>query len=66
VVVELLPWGYPNLTFYVALSWIPNLRHAVFLVPGAGAYSPMTVDAEVLAERLEAYLEEIHGPLRGS
>ena len=55
-VVELLPWEYPNLTFYVALSWFP-VRHALFLVREANAYSGMVVDTKALVNRLYHYLE---------
>ena len=50
-VVELLPWEYPNLTFYVALAWLP-LKHTFFLVPGANAYSEMSVDVLTLTNAL--------------
>jgi hypothetical protein len=55
VVVELLPWHYPNLTFYVALAGLP-LRHLFYLVRGAGAYTSMDVDAQDVARRLRAWL----------
>ena len=45
--VELLPWEYPNLTFYVALSWLP-ITHAAMVVDGANAYSSMAVDVGAL------------------
>ena len=47
VVIELLPWEYPNLTFYVALSWLPVL-HAAMVVEGANAYGAMTADVSAL------------------
>ena len=50
-VVELLPWGYPNLTFYVALAAL-GVRHLFWIVDGAAAYSSMRVDAPVLVEAL--------------
>jgi hypothetical protein len=62
LVVELLPWEYPNLTFYVALEWLakrhggPGLSHAFFLVAGGDAFRPMKVDAPALAIRLVSYL----------
>lgn len=54
-VVELLPWEYPNLTFYVALAWLP-LNHAAFLVPDANAYSSMNVDMPALVAAVARYL----------
>eukprot|EP00614_Pseudopedinella_elastica_P000595 CAMPEP_0172589656 /NCGR_PEP_ID=MMETSP1068-20121228/8296_1 /TAXON_ID=35684 /ORGANISM="Pseudopedinella elastica, Strain CCMP716" /LENGTH=978 /DNA_ID=CAMNT_0013385291 /DNA_START=219 /DNA_END=3155 /DNA_ORIENTATION=- len=60
VVVELLPWEYPNLTFYVAMAWLRDLgvKHALFLVPGGNAYRAMQVDAKSLARRLRRYLRQ--------
>ena len=63
IIVELLPWEYPNLTFYVALAWLP-LKHAVFLVPNANAYSEMKVDIPTLTFALQHYL--VKGPLESS
>ena len=54
-VIELLPWEYPNLTFYLALSWLP-LRHVAFLVQGADAYRAMDVNCTVLATRVRDLL----------
>ena len=55
VVVELLPWEYPNLTFYVALQWLP-LEHLAFLVQGADAYRAMNVDISKLSTALREFL----------
>lgn len=52
VVVELLPWEYPNLTFYVALGALP-LRHLVFPVEGADAYKAMQVDVPTLVGAMQ-------------
>jgi len=56
VVLELLPWHYPNLTFYVALTGLP-LDHLFYLVRGADAYTSMAVDASDVARRLKAWLQ---------
>ena len=57
VVIELLPWEYPNLTFYVALSWLP-LRHVVMVVDGANAYGPMMADVEALVAHVRTLRSE--------
>jgi hypothetical protein len=51
---KVLPEGYPNLTFYVALAALP-VRHLIFLTAG-DAYGAMTVDAATLASALAAAL----------
>ena len=57
--IELLPWEYPNLTFYVALSWLPVL-HAAMVVDGANAYGAMVADVRALTEHLrELRLEQL-------
>mmetsp|Transcript_17242 Transcript_17242/g.44801 ORF Transcript_17242/g.44801 Transcript_17242/m.44801 type:complete len:161 (+) Transcript_17242:3-485(+) len=59
IVIELLPWEYPNLTFYVALSWLPVL-HAAMVVDGANAYGAMVADVRALTEHLrELRLEQL-------
>lgn len=54
ILFELLPWEYPNLTFYVALSWLP-VRHIAYLVDGANAYRPMNINCSEFA-RLVAHV----------
>lgn len=57
--IELLPWEYPNLTFYVALSWLPVL-HAAMVVDGANAYGAMVADVRSLMEHArELRLEQL-------
>ena len=59
MVIELLPWEYPNLTFYVALSWLPVL-HAAMVVDGANAYGAMVADVRSLMEHArELRLEQL-------
>merc|ERR1712216_876569 len=59
VVIELLPWEYPNLTFYVALNWLPVV-HAALVVDGANAYGAMEADMKALSWHVsELRLEQI-------
>lgn len=48
--------SYPNLTFYVLLSWLP-VRHALYLASG-DAYGPISFDSASFSLALRSYLDD--------
>ncbi|CAM9295420.1 unnamed protein product, partial [Heterosigma akashiwo] len=50
--VELLPWSYPNLTFYLLGAALGLGRHCLWAADGADAYTALRVDVPALMDEL--------------
>ena len=55
IVIEFLPWEYPNLTFYSVFAAL-NIKHYIFAVDGADAYSSMDIDIESFVNSINTKL----------